>query len=58
MRIKRMGARRALIAIVLCIDSALPLVKLTSAAEPRDLQSDTWVATDELGRALPLAPEV
>ena len=53
-----MGATRALIAIVSCIASALTQAKLASAAEPRDLQSDTWVVTDGLGRSLPLAPAV
>jgi hypothetical protein len=28
------------------------------AGEPRDIQSDTWVATDALGRSLPTAEEV
>ncbi len=53
-----MVAIRALIAITTCIVWALIPAKLTSAAEPRDLQSDTWVATDGLGRSLPLASKV
>ncbi len=33
-------------------------IEYTAAAEPWDVQSDTWVATDALGRRLPTAEEV
>jgi hypothetical protein len=37
---------------------ALALIGNGYAGEPRDLRSDTWVATDALGRSLPMAEEV
>ena len=43
------------------LQKILALVVLTivigtaQAGEPRDLRSDTWVATDALGRSLPIA---
>lgn len=37
---------------------ALVLTEIATAQAPRDLRSDTWVATDELGRSLPTSAEV
>ncbi len=51
-----MRATRALIVVISCIASTLATAKLP-ADESRDLQSDTWVATDALGRSLPLASD-
>ena len=44
--------RKPLLSVLLCLLSAVPG---TRAAEPacRDLFSDTWVATDALGRTMP-----
>ena len=58
---------------ILSVSALLPLLALASCAQPaaeplgespavepdlRDLYSDTWVATDALGRALPTAAQV
>lgn len=42
----------------LTIPAALILAGAAFADEPWDIRSDTWVATDALGRSLPLAEEV
>lgn len=43
------------LAPLLCL---IPLITLSSAAELRDTMPDTWVATDALGRVLPLVKDV
>lgn len=43
-----------LLGLALCLD---PLASLY-ASEPRDTMPDTWVATDTLGRSLPMSTEV
>jgi hypothetical protein len=46
------------ITLVLSIGLAAAVGGLGAAVLAQDLRSDTWVATDALGRSLPIAPEV
>ena len=46
--------KKSLIALALPIVAASSRIGFVNAAEPRDLRSDTWVATDALGRSLPV----
>ena len=45
-------------ALTLAIVAALFQIGSVNGAEPRDLRSDTWVATDALGRSLPTFEQV
>src|SRR5207248_1211566 len=44
--------------LILLASSVGPALTGCAYAGPRDVMSDTWVATDALGRGLPLAEEV
>jgi hypothetical protein len=49
---------RILFTLSTCATLALTLPQTGYADEPRDIRSDTWVATDALGRSLPVAEDV
>jgi len=51
-------SKQTLITLVTWAGLPLALIGNGYAGEPRDLRSDTWVATDALGRSLPVAEEV
>ncbi len=54
-----MGNRRTKhLWLTISTSAALALAGPGHADEPRDIRSETWVATDALGRSLPLAEEV
>jgi hypothetical protein len=49
---------RTLIAITLVLGLTASAAGTKAAEDARDIRSDTWAATDALGKALPSLPEV